>query len=282
MKHLKKLAKDKGITVIAVIHQPSSVVFQLCDDVFLMSRGQCLYNGPAQDLGSHLFKFGFQCQPFYNIAEFAIEVACGERGSDLSQLVEEAKKCHTEKFGEFYQEKQLKEEETEVTPTEQTPILKSEGDSDVRVCFTKTHNTSVKALTRGSVQRYPISIFRQFTILFMRCTYCINRDMQLSILRVFTHIIVGFLLGILYYDFGNDADKVYSNFSFIFFNVLFLFFGTAMPTVLTYTLSNIISWNRLLFNWTAIRVFSIFHVMASLCSCIDPSSNIWQHSRCCF
>lgn len=56
---------------------------------------------------------------------------------------------------------------------------------------------------------------------------------QLSHLRIATHIVIALLLGLMYYGFGKDADKVVGNFSFVFFNILFIFFASAMPTVLT-------------------------------------------------
>lgn len=55
----------------------------------------------------------------------------------------------------------------------------------------------------------------------------------LSGVRLSSHLFVGLLLGILFYDFGNDAGKIHGNFSFIFFNVIFLFFATSMPTICT-------------------------------------------------
>lgn len=56
---------------------------------------------------------------------------------------------------------------------------------------------------------------------------------RLAFLRVTAHIVVALLLGLVYYDFGNDGAKVSSNFSCIFFIVIFNFYGTAMHTVLT-------------------------------------------------
>jgi ABC-type multidrug transport system ATPase subunit len=43
---LKNLARD-GRTVIASIHQPCSEVFDLFDDLFLLSHGQTIFFGEA-------------------------------------------------------------------------------------------------------------------------------------------------------------------------------------------------------------------------------------------
>jgi len=67
--HLKSLAEG-GRTVICSIHQPSSKLFEIFDDVFLIKEGQCLYNGPVSDLTYTLGEAGFQCPSFYNRADF--------------------------------------------------------------------------------------------------------------------------------------------------------------------------------------------------------------------
>jgi hypothetical protein len=52
-------------------------------------------------------------------------------------------------------------------------------------------------------------------------------------LRILTHLIVGLLLGAVYYDVGNDASKTLSNAGCIFFFLMFLFFSNAMPSVMS-------------------------------------------------
>ena len=67
--HLKSLAEG-GRTVVCSIHQPSSKLFQMFDDMYLIKEGQCLYNGPISDLTYVLGEAGFQCPSFYNRADF--------------------------------------------------------------------------------------------------------------------------------------------------------------------------------------------------------------------
>ncbi|MED6220321.1 ABC transporter G member 15 [Stylosanthes scabra] len=57
---LRNIAHD-GKTVISSIHQPSSEVFQLFDDLFLLSGGQTIYFGPAQNSVEFFGKAGFPC-----------------------------------------------------------------------------------------------------------------------------------------------------------------------------------------------------------------------------
>lgn len=55
----------------------------------------------------------------------------------------------------------------------------------------------------------------------------------LMYLRLLAHILVGFLIGALYYDIGNDGAKVLSNLGFLFFNMLFLMYTSMTITILS-------------------------------------------------
>nr|CAD7402161.1 unnamed protein product [Timema poppensis] len=52
-------------------------------------------------------------------------------------------------------------------------------------------------------------------------------------LRLFAHILVGCLIGALYYNIGNDGAKVLSNLGFLFFNMLFLMYTSMTITILS-------------------------------------------------
>lgn len=57
-------------------------------------------------------------------------------------------------------------------------------------------------------------------------------------LRLFAHVLVGFLIGALYYDIGNDGAKVLSNLGFLFFNMLFLMYTSMTITILSCKICN--------------------------------------------
>jgi len=68
VRHLKSLAEDNR-TVICTIHQPSTEMLQLFDDVFFLSAGQLLYSGPVLDLPSYFKNAGFPLPQFVNPAD---------------------------------------------------------------------------------------------------------------------------------------------------------------------------------------------------------------------
>ena len=69
---LKELARDEGRTIISTIHQPSSEVFALFDDLLLMHVGQVAYFGEAKEACEFLGKCGYPKPESFNPADHII------------------------------------------------------------------------------------------------------------------------------------------------------------------------------------------------------------------
>ena len=66
---LKKLAL-KGKTVVATLHQPSSEIFHMIDDLIVMAAGEIVYCGPANAVVKHFEALGFTFPIYSNPADF--------------------------------------------------------------------------------------------------------------------------------------------------------------------------------------------------------------------
>ncbi|ROW08907.1 hypothetical protein VMCG_02679 [Cytospora schulzeri] len=71
---LKYLA-TKGRTIVMTIHQPRSEIWELFDNLILLSKGSPLYSGPTNECLCWFEAKGFQMPPFMNPAEFLVDVA---------------------------------------------------------------------------------------------------------------------------------------------------------------------------------------------------------------
>ena len=94
MEALKALTQS-GHTVIASIHQPRSRIFDLFDDLLLLSSGSLLYSGPAQAALAHFEALGHTCPPHHNPAEFLADIISIDNSSD------EAAEATRARFGEL-------------------------------------------------------------------------------------------------------------------------------------------------------------------------------------
>ncbi|GBP31653.1 ATP-binding cassette sub-family G member 1 [Eumeta japonica] len=107
----------------------------------------------------------------------------------------------------------------------------------VQVESDKQDNVTVALLGGNDLpRRYATSEFKQFWVVLKRTLLFSRRDWTLMYLRLFAHILVGFLIGALYYDIGDDGTKVLSNLGFLFFNMLFLMYTSMTITILSFPL----------------------------------------------
>jgi ABC-type multidrug transport system ATPase subunit len=70
VKCLKTLANEQGRTIVMSIHQPRSNIFQLIDQLVLLSHGTCIYSGPTDQLIQHFKDGGWACPYGVNVADF--------------------------------------------------------------------------------------------------------------------------------------------------------------------------------------------------------------------
>ncbi|CAG8479463.1 7736_t:CDS:10 [Diversispora eburnea] len=71
---LKGFAKEQHKTIVMVIHQPSSQVFELFDKLLLMADGHVVYYGERADLVDYLTTQGYKCHPNFNPADYILEL----------------------------------------------------------------------------------------------------------------------------------------------------------------------------------------------------------------
>uniref|UniRef100_A0A1B0GHE1 Putative transporter abc superfamily breast cancer resistance protein n=1 Tax=Lutzomyia longipalpis TaxID=7200 RepID=A0A1B0GHE1_LUTLO len=208
VRHLKDLARS-GRTVICVIHQPSSFVLELFDDIYVLSDGQCLYNGSVEDIVPRFQEAGFLCPQYYNRADFILEVASQQRQGNRELLLVKARDGVKTQQSIANSLNSLNINTNEVTP--------DGSKDDLQLIESFSH---------------PLSQWKQFCILLSRAFLCNHREPIVTRLKLLIHVLAGILFGLTYYDIGGDAARIQPNICLFFILMSLTFFGNAIPIIL--------------------------------------------------
>ena len=67
---LRDLA-HQGHTVVCTIHQPSARIFNYFDQIYVLAKGQCVYQGPPTALIPYLRHVKMECPMYYSPADYS-------------------------------------------------------------------------------------------------------------------------------------------------------------------------------------------------------------------
>ncbi|TMW53492.1 hypothetical protein DOY81_001428 [Sarcophaga bullata] len=138
------------------------------------------------------------------------------------------------------------------------------GGTNGAGCTTSLLDSHESVITLPNKSGFPTSGWTQFWILLKRSFVTIMRDRMLTHMRLASHIIVGAIIGMIYYDVGNEASKVMSNAGCIFFTTLFTMFTAMMPTILTFPTEMSVFVREHLNYWYSLKAFYFAKTMADL------------------
>uniref|UniRef100_A0A336KIY1 CSON011372 protein n=1 Tax=Culicoides sonorensis TaxID=179676 RepID=A0A336KIY1_CULSO len=282
IKHLRSLAYD-GRTVIVVVHQPSSSLLQLFDDLYILTNGNCIYNGPLDEMVDVFKQVGFHCPNYYNRADYALEVASyslvsASDDGDSESLKENDENCTfdlmingLEKLIAMNKDKSMEIKDYQNT-LEMADETASVDQNLLLNNLTPSQSSKESSIASGcegygdcESTEYETSLWTQIRVLTKRSMLCTMRDRYFAQLRVIAHIVVALLLGSVFYNVGNDGLKVMTNLSCLFFFLLFIFFANTMPTVLTFPSETQVFVNQCFLNhWFSLKAYYFSKLLADL------------------
>lgn len=195
---LKSLARD-GRTVLFSIHQPSSEVFALFDNLFLLSGGRTIFFGEASRAHEFFAKSGFPCPPRRNPSDHFLRcVNC-----DFDTVKQTLR-------GSFKLRENKVDPLEKFTTTEVIEILLSAYQTSEFSMSTMAKVYEIDQV-KGTVLESSgsqASFWMQSWTLTKRSFVNMTRDLGYYWLRLVIYIFVAFCVGTIYYKVGTSYNAI--------------------------------------------------------------------------
>lgn len=86
---------EQPMAIAASIHQPTARILQNFDRLYVIAtNGQCMYDGPTDQLVSYLSRFSLTCPTYHNPADYVLEIASADYGAESTKQLVDAQRVH--------------------------------------------------------------------------------------------------------------------------------------------------------------------------------------------
>ncbi|XP_043482366.1 ATP-binding cassette sub-family G member 4 [Leptopilina heterotoma] len=243
--NLLKLLASQGKTIVCTIHQPSASLFQLFDQVYVLSDGECLYQGAVHQLVPYLDSVKLPCPMYHNPADYVIELACNEYGEDKV----ESMICATQNG------KSLQWFDKSLNLLDLRALRAAFPEKEDRKNEKSIIASSPKKKSEESLQA--TSQLHQLKVLLGRGMIKVKRDPTLTHLRIIVNICTGLMLGSLFIKAGNDGKRVIDNYNLLFGILMHHMMTTMMLTILTFPTEMSILQKEHFNRWYSLKAFYV-------------------------
>lgn len=207
MKFLTNYAKGSGRRVIITIHQPSSFIWKMLDNVVLLSKGKLMYQGRRSKIEQFFTKYGYPCPKKFNPADHYVSLI-----NDDFVLHEKSVDEWAAHFEEW-QEDQTLNNDLQSAVVVRNSIPQSPSDASTGIM------TTVLPSSRGST---PVVIFE----LTRRYLWNLICNPGIIFTRVVMYSMLSLMIGILFFNLEdkNSHTSVMSRIALLFYSVAFFVF----------------------------------------------------------
>ncbi|XP_046580538.1 protein white-like [Haliotis rubra] len=171
---------SKGRTILCTIHQPSSEVFAMFDEVLLLAEGRTAFVGPSKEAFEFFSSKGFLCPPNFNPADFYVLTLAIVPGKEAECRDKVEKLCDAFSGSETYGKMK----------TDINDVSSKIQDQSSSVVFED-------AFASGN-DRYQTSWIRQFSTVLWRSWISVFRDVILFRVRVLQTLLIALVFGLIY------------------------------------------------------------------------------------
>ncbi|XP_055614349.1 ATP-binding cassette subfamily G member 4, partial [Uranotaenia lowii] len=242
----RELAKQ-GRTVVCTIHQPSASIFALFDHIYVIARGNCVYQGHPKAVVPFLAHMHIDCPRHYNPADFLIEV-CDSESQEvipaLAEVIQHGKaicsKAVAPAAASNSQQQQpgntAEEEPSSLEPVDEfviKPLVTSMILEQQRPRVS-TLVQKMKQITRFFHSPHAVSGFVQFCVLFRLMWTKIMRNRIVLRIQLFHHVLCALIFGLIFLNAANDGSRMFDQLKFCLGFCFFFCYTQVMVPILSY------------------------------------------------
>ncbi|XP_058466216.1 ATP-binding cassette subfamily G member 4 isoform X2 [Malaya genurostris] len=237
----RDLAKQ-GRTVVCTIHQPSASIFALFDHIYVIARGQCVFQGSPKAVVPFLSHMQIECPRHYNPADFIIEICDSESAEVISTLRDAMQNgksiCTRSQLAVTTGSSALivEEEPNSLEPVSDF-VIKPTVTSMILEQHRPKFSTLVqkmKQITRFFHSPHAVSGFLQFWVLFrLMCTKTM-RNRTILWIQFVHHVICAAFIGLIFLNSANDGARMFDHLKFCLGICFFFCYTQIMVPILSY------------------------------------------------
>ncbi|KAI9176110.1 hypothetical protein H9P43_006475 [Blastocladiella emersonii ATCC 22665] len=234
---LKGLAQTQGKTIVCTLHQPSSEIFDIIDDILILVKGEILYHGPAKDMVDYFSARGFDCPRFTNPPDFVFMQVINNNPAGTQVLVEEFKRTKAIAAGNGDDEQFLPtiEPVSPVSPVAHHRRRRHRTFSSGKYNHRRHQEDEATRRALAEMTKYRPSFGQQFRYLSSRSWYNAIRNPLMLQAHLGQVVFLGVLVGLIYLDIlGGDepgSSIAQSVSGALFFVCTNSFFSAVMPVL---------------------------------------------------
>ncbi|KAL6199709.1 hypothetical protein ACLB2K_029492 [Fragaria x ananassa] len=198
---LRYIAQD-GRTVISSIHQPSSEVFALFDDLVLLSGGQTVYSGQANKAVEFFAKAGVPCPSRRNPSDHFLRYI----NSDFDKATMNS--SHNIREVPNASEPLMNIATAEIKAMLVEKYSRSEYATSTRIRIREILSMEGLGVEKrsGSQAKW----WKQLSILTRRSFLNMSRDMGYYWVRIVIYILLSLCVGTIFYDLGTNYTSIFA------------------------------------------------------------------------
>ncbi|KAG8511622.1 ATP-binding cassette sub-family G member 2 [Galemys pyrenaicus] len=205
---LKRMSKQ-GRTIIFSIHQPRYSIFKLFDSLTLLASGRLMFHGPAQDALGYFASAGYHCESYNNPADFFLDIINGDSTAVVLNREDEG--------GEAKDIEELSKRETSLIERLAKFYINSTFFRETQAELDQLSEVQKKKIAGFKEITYATPFFHQLRWISKRSFKNLLGNPQASIAQIIVTIILGLVVGAIFYDLQNDPAGIQNRAGVLFF-----------------------------------------------------------------